>query len=361
MLIDTHAHVNFHAFLDDAKEVLQRALDSGVWVINVGSQIDTSRQCVELANQFASGVYAVVGLHPEHTHSQVVDEEETHFQTREEVFDYEMYKKLAQDPKVVGIGECGLDYFRIKNEELGIENVESIKQKQKNAFRAQVQLAKELNKVLVIHSRSEKGNEELFDDLLTILDEEGNLSAPLMHSGHLPSPLDRLGVTMSSIEGSRGENPVGVHDTGKTAEPPSPFEGRVGERLQFEVHSFTHSTPAKASAQGKTMNLRFEIHSFTGSPEYLQKFLDRGGFVSFNGIITFDKTGNMEKLVRMTPLDKIILETDCPFLTPPPNRGKRNEPSFVRFVAEKVAQTKGLSFDDIAEATTNNAKKLFSI
>ncbi len=299
MLIDTHAHVNFHAFLDDAKEVLQRALDSGVWVINVGSQIDTSSQCVELANQFPSGVYAVVGLHPEHTHSQVVDEEETHFQTREEVFDYEIYKKLARDPKVVGIGECGLDYYRMPE---GVDP-KLIKQKQKDAFRAQVKLAKELNKVLVIHSRPEKGNNELFDDLLEILDES------------------------------------------KTAEHLLLAEGE--------------SRPK--GGEGVGANLRFEVHSFTGSLEYLQKFLDRGGYVSFNGIITFDKTGNMEKLVRMTPLDKIILETDCPFLTPPPNRGKRNEPSFVRFVAEKVAQIKNLTADEIAEATTQNAKNLFKI
>jgi TatD DNase family protein len=109
------------------------------------------------------------------------------------------------------------------------------------------------------------------------------------------------------------------------------------------------------------MNLRFEIHSFTGSPEYLQKFLDRGAYVSFNGIITFDKTGNMEKLVQMAPLDRIILETDCPYLTPVPNRGKRNEPSFVKFTADKVAIIKNLSADEIANITTSNAKKLFSL
>lgn len=279
MLIDTHAHVNFHAFKDDAKEVLQRALDSGVQVINVGSQIDTSKQCVEMANQFSSGIYAVVGLHPEHTHSQLVDEEETHFQTREEVFDYEMYKKLTQDPKVVGIGECGLDYYRLPAD----VDHKIIKEKQKASFRLQVKLAKELNKVLVIHSRPAKGDESLYDDMLAILDEE-NIS-------------DR----------------------------------------------------------------RFEVHSYTGSPKYLQKFLDRGAYVSFNGIITFDKTGNMEQLVKLAPLDRIILETDCPYLTPAPNRGKRNEPSFVKFVAEKVAQIKGLSFNEIAEATTNNAKHLFKL
>jgi TatD DNase family protein len=318
MLIDTHAHVNFRSFNDDAKETLQRALDNGVQVINVGSQIDTSRQAVQLANQFETGIYAVVGLHPEHTHSQFVDEEETRFKSREEIFDYEAYKKLAQDPKVVGIGECGLDYYRLPAE---MEH-EEIKAKQKAAFRLQVKLAKELSNALVIHSRPAKDSNELFDDLLTILDEENNLSAPQMHSGHLPS---------------RGENSVDVRGTGKTAEPPSPYEGRAGERLQFEVHSFT------------------------GSSEYLQKFLDRGAYVSFNGIITFDKTGNMEKLVKLAPLDRILLETDCPYLAPVPNRGKRNEPSFVKFTAEKVAKIKNLSVEEVAEATTKNAKKLFFI
>lgn len=288
MLIDTHAHVNFRAFKDDAKEVLQRALDNGVQVITVGSQIDTSRSGVELANQFETGVWAVVGLHPEHTHSQFVDEEETHFKTREEHFDYEAYKILAQNKKVVGIGECGLDYYRMPLDKLGtsadgLSLHQHIKEKQKAAFRMQIKLAKELNKALVIHSRPAKDSEELFDDLIKILNEE------------------------------------------------------------------------------KAEQMRFELHSFTGNPEYLQKFLDRGAYVSFNGIITFDKTGNMEKLVKLAPLDKILLETDCPYLTPVPNRGKRNEPSFVKFVADKVAQIKNFSVEEIAEATTDNAKKLFQL
>jgi len=306
MLVDTHAHVNFQAFKDDAKETLQRALDNDIWVINVGSQIDTSRQAVELANQFESGVYAVVGLHPEHTHSQYVDEEETHFLTREENFDYEAYKKLAQNPKVVGIGECGLDYYRLPE---GIDP-QIIKQKQKDAFRLQVKLAKELNKVLVIHSRPAKGDESLYDDLLEILDKESNLS-PALPSG--------------------GE--------GVSAEP----------------------SPLMRGDARRAERLRFEVHSFTGSPEYLQKFLDRGAYVSFNGIITFDKTGNMEELVKLAPLDRIILETDCPYLAPVPNRGKRNEPSFVKFVAEKVAQIKDLSVGETEEATVDNAKKIFNI
>lgn len=297
MLIDTHAHVNFKAFENDAKEVLQRALDAGVWVVNVGTQLDTSKQCVELANQFTEGVYAVVGLHPVHTYSQHLDEEETHFLTREEKFHSPDYRTICQNSKVVGIGECGLDYFRLPLDELGtsadgLSLHQQIKEKQKAAFRAQIQLAKELNKALVIHSRPAKDNEELFDDLIKILDEEG--------------------VSGSNVNGQKS-------------------------------------------------NVRFEVHSFTGSPAALQKFLDRGAYVSFNGIITFDKTGNMASLVKLAPLDRIILETDCPYLTPVPNRGKRNEPSFVKFVAEKVALIKNLSVDEIAEATTKNAKNLFKL
>ncbi|PIR95987.1 MAG: hydrolase TatD [Candidatus Doudnabacteria bacterium CG10_big_fil_rev_8_21_14_0_10_42_18] len=278
MLIDTHAHVNFKAFKDDAKETLQRSLSEGVWVNNVGTQIQTSRQAVELAGQFNEGVFATIGLHPVHTYSQHLDEEETSFQTKKEKFDYGAYHQLALNPKVVGIGECGLDYYRLP-EDTSVHK--KVKQLQKEAFISQIKLAKEADKALVVHSRSTKGTDDACLDILDILKQEG-----------------------------------------------------------MDKH-------------------RFVLHSYTGSPEVLQKFLDIGGFVSFNGIITFDKTGNMEKLVKMAPLDKILVETDCPYLTPVPNRGKRNEPSFVKHTAEHLAKLKGNSFDEISKISTENAKKLF--
>lgn len=314
MLVDTHAHINFRAYKEDAKETIDRALLEDTWVVNIGSQIDTSRQAVELANQFEKGVYAVVGLHPEHTHSQFVDEEETHFQTREETFDYDMYKKLAQDPKVVGIGECGLDYYRLSSQE-DDPLVGEIKNKQKDAFRAQVKLALELNKSLVVHSRPAKHNEELFDDILAILDEQ------FFYRRH-----------------SEGVQPT--------------EESQTGAKI---LH------PSDALGVQDYASLRFVLHSFTGSPTALQKFLDRGAFVSFNGIITFDKTGNMEKLVQMVPMEKLLLETDCPYLTPVPFRGKRNEPAYVSYVAQKVAENKGLAIETVAEITSNNAKDFFKL
>ncbi len=279
MLFDTHAHVNFNAFQEDAKETLQRALDEGVWVNNVGTQIQTSKQAVKLANQFEEGVLATIGLHPVHTYSQHLDEEETSFQTREEKFNYDDYRALAENPKVVGIGECGLDYYRLPND----DDYDKVKGLQKSAFLQQIKLAKELDKALVVHSRSTKDTDDACEDILDILKEQG-------------------------VE-----------------------------------------------------NHRFVLHSYTGSPEVLQKFLGLGGYVSFNGIITFDKTGNIEKLVNLASLDKILVETDCPYLTPVPNRGKRNEPSFVKYTAEHLAKLKGVSFDEISEITTNNAKKLFKL
>ncbi len=290
MLIDTHAHVNFRGFKDDAKEVLKRSMDQGVWVINIGSQIDTSRQAVELANMFEKGVYAAVGLHPEHTHSQHVDEEETHFLTREEHFDTSMYRSLAENPKVVGIGECGLDYYRLPvpdgphQDGDHLESLDIIKEKQKQAFIAQINLAKELDKTLIIHSRSSKGTDDAAIDILEIL---------------------------------------------------------------------------KSEILNLKSDIRFVLHSYTGSPELMQEFYKLGGYISFNGIITFDKTGNMEKLVKQAPLDRFVLETDCPYLAPVPNRGKRNEPAYVKYVAQRVAEVLGLELAEVEKMTTENAKKLF--
>ena len=122
-LFDAHTHVQFAAFEKDYKEVIQRALESRVGLINVGTQKDTSRRAVELANEYPAEVYAAVGLHPTHTEQSYHDSKELGggesakaFTSRGEEFDYEFYKKLALDKKVVAIGECGLDYFRLSEE-----------------------------------------------------------------------------------------------------------------------------------------------------------------------------------------------------------------------------------------------------
>ena len=289
MLIDTHAHVNFKAFENDAQEVIERALNANVTIINVGTQIDTSKKAVKLAEQNKE-LFAVIGLHPVHTYPQHLDEEESSFNTREEEFNTLEYESLAKSPKVVGIGECGLDYYRLPevlSNELRVKK--EIKQMQKVAFVAQIQLAKELNKALVIHCRPSVNTQDAYEDILQILDQEFGKS--------------------------------------KISNPNS--------------------------------QIRFEIHSFTGSPEIVQEFLKRGAYVGLNGIITFDRSGNMEKVINVLPMERIVLETDCPYLTPVPHRGKKNEPAYVRFVAEHVARLKGLNIEEVKMQTTKNTQALF--
>lgn len=282
MLIDTHCHINLNAFRQDGLEVLQRAINNEVAVVNVGTQIDTSKQAVALLEQFPGNVWAAVGLHPTHTFKhQYHDEEEVSFKTRDEVFNYEAYRKLADNPRVVGIGECGLDYYRLP------ENInhEEIKQKQRHAFLAQIQLAQELDKALCVHCRPSQGTMDAYEDIIEIM---------------------------------------------------------------------------KPTLQ-RTPNLRWEVHCYTGDLPTAKKFVELGAYIGLNGIVVFDKTGRSEDIVKNIPLESIVLETDAPYLTPPPHRGTRNEPAYVKFVAEKIAEWKNESYDKVAEVTTNNAKQLFKI
>ncbi len=281
MLIDTHAHVQFSGYKNESDAVMQRALDSGIGVINVGTQIDTSREAVSMLEIYQQNVWAVIGLHPEHTYQHLVDEEESHFRSREEQFDPEAYKQLAQNPRVVGIGECGLDYFRLS----GQPDIAGIKQKQQIVFKQQIDLALETDKALVVHCRPSPEAVDAYEDVLAI------------------------------------------------------------------VSSYKLQDPT----------LRFEIHCFTGTLEIAKKFVDLGGYLGLNGIITFDKTGNSEAVVKNIPLENIILETDCPYLAPLPFRGKQNEPAYVKYVAEKIAEWKNISFDEVENQTTENAKQLFKL
>ena len=277
MLFDTHAHVNFQGFKDDANEVIQRSLEAEIWINNVGTQKDTAKAAVLMAEQYPEGVFATVGLHPIHTYSQHVDEEESKFKTREETFDYDYYKALALNPKVVGIGETGLDYFRLPE---GV-SIEEVKKLQVPAFEEQLKLANELDKALVIHCRPSVNTQDEYEDLIEIL----------------------------------------------------------------------KTTPPK----------RFEIHSFTSNWKICEKFLELDAYIGMNGIVTFDKTGVLKEVVEKCPLDKIVLETDAPYLAPAPYRSKRNEPAYVRYIAEFIAQTKGVSVEEVEEQTTKNARELFKV
>jgi TatD DNase family protein len=268
--------VNFKAFDEDRDAVILRALDAGVAVINVGTQIDTSRFAVEMANKY-DGVYAIIGLHPIHTGASYHDtkelgEEGKAFTSRGEVFDYDAYKELITDLKVVGIGECGLDYYRCTEETIA---------KQKQAFIEQINLANEFNKPLMLHIRNNPESKELnaYSDALEIL----------------------------------------------------------------KVHA----------------KVKGDVHFFAGSLEDAKGFVDFGFTLSFTGVVTF--THDYDEVVRATPLDMIMSETDSPYITPVPYRGKRNEPVYVIEVVKKIAEIKGLSVEEVANQLVVNAKRVFGI
>lgn len=276
-LVDTHCHINFAAYKNDIDEVIKRTLAENIWLNAVGSQIDTSRRAVALAEKY-DGVFAIVGLHPTHLFAHEVDEEEVHFQSRQEDFSYKTYKELASHPKVVGIGECGLDYYHLPPE----LDLAEVKKKQAEVFLAQAELALELNKVLMVHCR------DAHTDIQKII-------TPLLKRG-----------------------------------------------------------------------LKAVIHCFTGTKEEAELYLQLGCYISFTGIITFppkknakDARPDVAEVIKAVPLDRLLVETDAPYLSPVPYRGKRNEPAYVRFVAEKIAEVKGLTVQEVAEQTVKNTGVVF--
>lgn len=288
---DIHTHLQFEAFKDDKKEVAQRALDDGVWMIQVGTQKDTSLKAIELAENFNDGVYATVGLHPIHTDKSFHDKKELGpsfakategkggFLSRGEEFDYEYYKKLAKNEKVVAIGECGLDYFRLS---------EDSKIKQKDVFVSQIEFANEIGKPLMLHVRN---------------------------------ALHRNGSEASAYSDA------------------------------FDI--------LKATAKVKG-----NMHFFAGGWEEAKKFLDIGFTLSFTGVITF--THDYDEVIKNSPLDMIMSETDAPYVAPTLHRGKRNEPAYVQDVVKRIVEIRLSSqgkedYEKVQEALVANAMRVFNI
>ena len=275
-LIDVHTHTHFAAYNEDRDAVIRRALDAGMWIINVGTQKGTSQDAIDTAHKY-EGVFATVGLHPIHSEKSFHDAQELGiegtgedkgFLSRGEDFDRKYYKKLAKDPKVVAIGECGLDYYRL---------TEETKAKQAEAFKNHIELSIEINKPLMIHCRN------AFGDLIAILQEHRSLLS----------------------------NKPGV------------------------------------------------CHFFTGSEEEAKQLMDLGFSFSFGGAITFAR--EYEKLIKFIPLDRILLETDAPYVAPQAYRGKRNEPLYVEEVAKKIGRILNKDFEEIAKTTTENAIRVFNL
>lgn len=270
--IDIHSHMQFVAYESDRDAVMVRAREADTAMINVGTQKDTSKAAVELAHKYPDIAWATIGLHPIHTSKSFHDAQELgimnnelgSFESRGEIFDYDYYLELGKDPRVVGIGECGLDYYRLTPE---------TKAKQHEVFIKQIELANELKKPLMLHIR------EAYDDAIALV---------------------------------------------------------------------------KAHAEVKG-----NCHFFAGDWNIAKQFLDLGFTLSFTGVLTFTK--DYDEVVKNTPLDMILTETDSPYITPVPLRGKRNEPVNVQYVVARIAEIKDLPIERVTEQIIENAKRVFGI
>jgi TatD DNase family protein len=259
---DTHAHLDYPDYAKDLTEVIARAQAAGITrIISIGTDLESSARAIKLAERFAC-VFAAVGWHPSNAHEAPDDIREP-------------LRKLVKHPKVVAIGETGLDYHRLPVEKSGTAGDDTrYKQRQAQIFQQQLEVAIEAGLNCVIHQR------DSFDDTFAQL---------------------------------------------------KPFAGKV----------------------------RGVFHCFGESAARMRHILEIGSLVSFTGIVTFKNGQNVRDTVAATPLDKFMLETDCPYLAPVPYRGQRCEPAYVKEISETVTQVKGCSLEELSAATCKTAAEFF--
>ncbi len=267
---DAHTHLHFPAYDADREEVFMRAKNAGVKMITVGTQESTSRGAVEFAKTHKGDAWAAVGFHPAHFSVNWYHDKNEQSAPQREEFSVERLRKLALESETVAIGECGLDYFRITDEES--------KQRQREGFVQQIEFAAQVKKPLMIHCRA------AFSDLIEILK--------------------------------------------------------------------ANSSKLKSGSPGA-------IHFFTGTKDDAKKLLDLGFSFTFGGVVTF--TRDYDESIKLIPLDRILSETDAPYVSPAPYRGKRNEPAYVVEAVKKLAELKNISTDKMAGQIFENAQKIFAI
>ncbi|MGC9468041.1 MAG: TatD family hydrolase [Anaerolineae bacterium] len=268
MLIDTHVHLQEAAYDGDLEGVLKRAAASGVLkAIVPGTDVNDNRVGVQLATSYADaacGVYAAVGIHPTNAHTLTADA-------------LDELRELAAHPRVVAIGEIGLDYYWPTVENRGWISADP--ETQRLAFDRQLALASELRLPVIVHDR------DAHQDVLAML----------------------------------------------------------------------------AAWRERDPEARGVLHAYAGGPDRLQSVLDLGMYIGMDGPVTYRNAAKLHEVARRVPLDRLLLETDGPYLTPVPHRGKRNEPGFVPLIAERIAELKDIKVDTVAQATTANAVRLFRL
>jgi TatD DNase family protein len=280
---DIHSHLDFPEYGLDFKAVIERMNQNEVGTITVGTDLESAKRAVALAEKYEN-IWACIGIHPADNHNEIWNESE--------------FEKLVQHPKVVAIGECGLDFFRLPTNEvtgeLDLEKVAVEKARQQELFEKQIQFAIKHDKTLMIHCRDVKNSNLVYEETYKTLKK--------YKSGELS-------------------------------------QEKFGEN---ESH-----------------NLRIHLHFFAGDLEVAKKFLELDATFSFTGVITF--ANQYDEVIKFLPLEKIMSETDAPFVAPLPYRGKRNEPAYVIEVVKKLAELKGLSVEDLSNKILENLKRVFTI
>jgi TatD DNase family protein len=271
---DAHTHLNFAAYDADRPEVFARTAEADVGINIVGTQFDTSKAAVELAHSYPD-TWATIGLHPIHTtrshhDAQELGEGNKEFTSRGEVFDAQKYLELGRDPKVVAIGECGLDYYR---------NDPATRSVQEEAFVQQIEVANTLGKPLMLHIRASQGTQDAYHDAIALV------------KAHAKVPGD--------------------------------------------------------------------VHFFAGNWDTAKAWLDIGFTLSFTGVVTF--THDYDEVVRNAPLDMILSETDAPYVTPAPHRGKRNESAYIPEIVAAIARIRGIGEEEARAAILANVQRLFGL
>ncbi len=256
MLFDSHTHLDGERFDEDRDAVIARAKEAGVsWIINPGADMESSIRAVAMAAKYDI-IYAAVGIHPHDAKS-----------TQGSDWSWAKLEALAKAPKVVAIGEIGLDYYY----DFSPRDV------QKEVFKYQIGLAKALKMPIIVHDRD--AHQDVFDIL-------------------------------------------------------------------SETNAFENGVL---------------MHCFSGSAELAKQYVARGAYISLGGPITYKNARKSHEVIEAITLDRLMIETDAPYLTPMPFRGKRNESAYVHYVCEKMAALKGVSYNQVATATANNALRFFKI
>ncbi|MEO1136940.1 MAG: TatD family hydrolase [Pseudomonadota bacterium] len=254
MLVDSHVNLHSEKYEDDLDEIIQRARENGVAAMLTISDQLSSTEAISRIAAADPLIWRSVGVHPHHAKDY-------------EALDDATLVSMATDPDVIGLGECGLDFYYEYSDRTAQEKV----------FRSHILAAQTTGLPLIIHTRDADAQ---MQDMLKATHREGGFT-----------PL---------------------------------------------------------------------LHCYTGGPALAEAALSLGGYISFSGIITFKNAEDVRRIADQTPLDRLIIETDCPYLAPVPMRGRRNEPAYVVHVAQKLAEIKGVSSDDMAKITTDNFFRLFS-